>query len=241
MPKGIYKRSDSFRQNQSIRMTDKKGPLAIHFGKKHSTESREKMSKSHNGHMVSRKTKKKISLGLTGFKRPPRTKEHKEKHRLTLLGIKHPNRKKPHSFTDKHRKNLSKALIGRICTPQTREKIGMANKGENNGMYLRRKNKNPNWKGGITPINIKIRTSPAYREWQNNCLKRDNFTDQKTGIRGGKLVVHHIYNFSSHSELRFDVKNGITLSEKSHKEFHKKYGIRNNTREQLEKFLGKIS
>ena len=31
--------------------------------------------------------------------------------------------------------------------------------------------------------------------------------------------------------------NGITLSEKTHKEFHKKYCKKNNTREQLDEFI----
>jgi len=36
---------------------------------------------------------------------------------------------------------------------------------------------------------------------------------------------------------RFAIDNGITLSKKSHKEFHDKYGQENNTREQLIQFL----
>jgi len=33
------------------------------------------------------------------------------------------------------------------------------------------------------------------------------------------------------------LRNGITLSKKAHNEFHKKYGKRNNTPEQLNEFL----
>jgi len=40
------------------------------------------------------------------------------------------------------------------------------------------------------------------------------------------------------SKARID--NGITLSEKAHREFHKKYGIKNNTNEQLEEFLARL-
>jgi len=37
--------------------------------------------------------------------------------------------------------------------------------------------------------------------------------------------------------LRFAIDNGITLSEQSHKEFHKIYGKENNTKKQLKEFL----
>lgn len=97
--------------------------------------------------------------------------------------------------------------------------------------------KSPNWKGGITPENVKVRNSIEYKLWLNSVFARDSFTCQKTGTRGGNLVAHHILNFASHPELRFAIDNGVTLSEKSHKEFHRKYGIKNNTAEQLEEFL----
>lgn len=95
------------------------------------------------------------------------------------------------------------------------------------------------WKGGITPINLKIRTSLEYKLWRKSCFERDNFICQKTGISGGNLQVHHINNFADFPELRFDIDNGITLSQKAHKEFHKIYGKHNNTYEQLNEFLNK--
>lgn len=99
--------------------------------------------------------------------------------------------------------------------------------------------KNPNWKGGITPENHKIRTSLEMKLWRKAVFERDNFICQKTSIVGGKLHPHHINNFADFPELRLAIDNGITLSEKSHKEFHKRYGNKNNTREQLLIFLDK--
>lgn len=96
-----------------------------------------------------------------------------------------------------------------------------------------------NWKGGITPENTKVRESNHSRKWKKYCMKRDNWTCQKNGIRGGELVVHHIKNFSEFPELRFDVDNGITLSVGAHIEFHKIYGRTNNNLEQLEEFIWK--
>jgi hypothetical protein len=72
-----------------------------------------------------------------------------------------------------------------------------------------------------------------YKFWRKMCFLRDNFTDQITGQIGGKLVVHHINNFADFPELRTSLENGVTLSEKTHKEFHKQYGKNNNTMEQL--------
>ena len=112
-------------------------------------------------------------------------------------------------------------------------------KGWNKGQSMENlKGKNHwNWKGGITPINQQIRVSLEFKLWRKSVFERDNFTCQKTGIQGGKLVAHHINNFADFPELRTSIENGITLSEKIHREFHKKYGRKNNTREQLNKFI----
>ena len=77
----------------------------------------------------------------------------------------------------------------------------------------------------------------SYKEWRNTVFTRDNFTDQKTKERGGILHPHHILNFAQYPELRFNVSNGITLSEQSHKLFHKIYGKKNNTHEQIVEFI----
>jgi len=96
-----------------------------------------------------------------------------------------------------------------------------------------------NWKGGITPENKRVRRGIEFRLWREAVFTRDNWTCQKYGIRGGKLHPHHIQNFSDHKELRFSIDNGVTLSDKAHREFHHIYGTKNNTKEQLEEFLKK--
>lgn len=100
--------------------------------------------------------------------------------------------------------------------------------------------KSGNWKGGITPINKTIRNSIDFRLWREAVFARDNWTCQKTGIRGGRLHAHHIKNFAKYPELRFAIDNGITFSKETHREFHKKYGIKNNNDEQLEEFLNNL-
>lgn len=147
---------------------------------------------------------------------------------------------------------------GHIVSEKTKEKIGKAHKGNKYNLgkscleetkrkisktLLGRKrpeisgNKNYNWKGGITPENQKIRHSIEYRFWIEGNMARDNYTCQKCKIRGGKLCVHHIQNFSETIELRTSIENGITFCKNCHKEFHHIYGIKNNNKGQLEKFL----
>lgn len=117
-------------------------------------------------------------------------------------------------------------MLGKKHTEEAKRKISESHKG----------NKAYQWKGGITPERNKIRSSIDYRLWKYAVFARDNFTCQKTGIRGGDLVAHHIQNFAQYPELRFAIDNGITLSEKAHREFHRKYGIKNNTKEQMLEF-----
>ncbi len=89
----------------------------------------------------------------------------------------------------------------------------------------------------VAKIGQFLRTQPEYLIWRKKVFIKDNFTCQKYGIIGGKLVAHHINNFAQFPELRMNVNNGITLSYKAHKEFHDKYGRKNNTKKQLMEFI----
>lgn len=68
---------------------------------------------------------------------------------------------------------------------------------------------------------LKISRSQAYdtryKEWMNSVKKRDNW---KCRIRNkdccGKLESHHILPWRDFPELRYDIKNGITLCIKHH-------------------------
>lgn len=75
---------------------------------------------------------------------------------------------------------------------------------------------NNKWKGGITPQNVKERTSKNYLEWRRNVFIRDNFTCLLCGQKSGYLQAHHKKEWANFKELRYEVSNGATLCEKCH-------------------------
>lgn len=85
--------------------------------------------------------------------------------------------------------------------------------------------------------NWQARRSAEFKEWREKVYSRDNYTCQKYGTIGGKINPHHIKNFAQYPELRFVVSNGITLSQKAHREFHRIYGIKNNNMKQLLEYI----
>jgi len=106
-------------------------------------------------------------------------------------------------------------------------------------------NKNAcNWRGGVNPLNMAIRTSKEYCEWRWGVFSRDKFTCIVCGTKkSGSFEAHHINPFSkivsemavSNTALdliRFaktysplwDISNGITLCCDCHIEEHKKGG-----------------
>lgn len=97
--------------------------------------------------------------------------------------------------------------------------------------------KHYNWKGGVTPVNHKIRQSLEMKYWRKANMEMNDFTCQKCMQIGGQLIVHHINNFADFPELRTSISNGITFCKKCHCLFHNKYGKKNNTKEQLLEFL----
>lgn len=78
--------------------------------------------------------------------------------------------------------------------------------------------KNNFWKGGITPINTRIRQSSEYKAWRVSVFTRDDYTCQFCFVRGRKLHADHIKPFASYPDLRLDINNGRTLCVDCHKQ-----------------------
>jgi hypothetical protein len=85
-----------------------------------------------------------------------------------------------------------------------------------------KKDKHWHWKGGITPLHVKLRSSSLYKIWREAVFLRDNFTCQNPNCEychskmGVMLHAHHIKPFALFPELRFDVRNGITYCAEYH-------------------------
>lgn len=102
--------------------------------------------------------------------------------------------------------------------------------------------------------------------WKTACLQNSNYTCDISGIQGKDLEVHHLINFTdlvneTFQELnlpirrsyldytpeqllqivetlqsKHDINTGVVILKKYHKQFHHIYGVKNNTKEQYEKF-----
>lgn len=74
-----------------------------------------------------------------------------------------------------------------------------------------------NWKGGVKPINQKLRASAKYNDWRKRVFKRDKWKCKICGQVGGKLEADHILSWAEYPSERFKIKNGRTLCKECHK------------------------
>ena len=86
---------------------------------------------------------------------------------------------------------------------------------------------------------LKRQTVNGYTDFIKMVLKRDDYTCSCCKKKGVALNVHHLNGYDWFIEGRVDIKNGITLCENCHKNFHSIYGRGHNTKEQYEQWIGK--
>ena len=96
---------------------------------------------------------------------------------------------------------------------------------------------NPTYSDEERELVLKQSRGGKFGVWALDVKKKDGFKcvlclDDK----GGNLNSHHLNSFGAHPSGRTDILNGICLCERCHKEFHKEYGNKVNTREQFEIF-----
>lgn len=148
------------------------------------------------GVVLSEETKEKIRNSKIGKKQ---SLESNLKRSIALKG---------RIFSEEHKKKIGEANKKRIITEESRNKVS----GE----------KCHFWKGGITPINTKIRMSLEYRKWRKAVFERDNYTCvfcKARNEKGKKVILNadHIKSFALFPLLRFSIENGRTLCLPCHK------------------------
>jgi hypothetical protein len=119
--------------------------------------------------------------------------------------------KMSHPWNEETRKILQNINLGRKHTKETRIKM--------RDSQLRRvsEGRHNSYKGGITKINQKIRTSLEYKLWRESVFIRDNYTCIWCGKNNCILNADHIKPFAYFPELRFSIDNGRTLCVDCHK------------------------
>jgi len=134
--------------------------------------------------IYSKEYRKKISTGLKGKRKPPRSKKHRKNLSEALKG---------HKVSEETRRKISQAQIGRKISEKTRRKLSEANKGPkhpNWGKHLSEdtKNKMSNTKIKQYRDNpeIKIKISNIVKKlWQNKDYIEKHCGEKNPNWKGG--------------------------------------------------------
>jgi hypothetical protein len=215
-------------------------------------ETRARMADGHRGKKATEKTRRKQSLAHKGKKMPPRTEEWRERQRLSHIGVGRPHTEETKQKLRDIRVGDKNPFYGKTHKRDTRKKMGDAqrgNKNHNYGVPLSKETRlklrqytgdaTSNWKGGISPLHMLIRAESKFWDWRTSVIERDDYRDAFTGKKiVGKIEVHHIipvnvlmkkYKLKTMDDANmccelWDINNGMTLSKKNHREYHKKWG-----------------
>jgi hypothetical protein len=129
-----------------------------------------------------------LSAARMGKHYGPFSEEHRRRISEALTGLKRPFRQMPES------ERITRSIAARKRPPPTPEQITKRSETlRTKGVYAGEKN--PNWKGGITPIVRLIRAGEAYRLWRLRVFQRDGFMCRKCES-SSNIEAHHLTPFS---------------------------------------------
>lgn len=74
-----------------------------------------------------------------------------------------------------------------------------------------------NWHGGKISERLTAMARDEYKQLRVAVFTRDNYTCQLCNVRGGKLEMDHIKEWSNYPELRYEITNCRTLCKDCHK------------------------
>ncbi len=137
--------------------------------------------------------------------------------------------KKGHKLSEEAKKKISIRMKEKRIKPPSNLGKKFPNRKKPSKITWRGEN-HGNWKGGITPLEVLIRSSFKNRQWRSDIFTRDNFTCQDCG-RKERLETHHIkplfeiikdYNIKTLEdadvcEELWNLNNGTTLCISCHK------------------------
>lgn len=180
------------------------------YGKKHSIE-----------------TRKRISLAISG-KNNPMFGKKRPQYVKDAVSKAHKNKQSPFkgkAHTEETKKMISeknkgnKYHLGKKHTTETKKLISKITR-----QRTPRGKNHPRWKGGNERC-IRAYNTIGYKAWRKDVFERDNYTCQNCGDnKGHNLIAHHIIPFKECLEiingLEFDIDNGITFCKKCHKLIH---------------------
>lgn len=163
---------------------------------------------------------------IKGFKMSPATKI-----KMSLVKRGKPSNMAGKKHSEESKEKMRKKHLGKLLSTETKKKMSEVKLGIKRGpmseahrLKLSKNHadfkgpKSPTWKGGVTPINRKIRNSLEYKIWRKAVFERDGYQCIWGGKEhGDKLNADHIKPFSLYPELRLAIDNGRTLCEACHK------------------------
>ena len=130
-----------------------------------------------------------------------------------------------------------KRLIQVMQTDKYKEKQSISKTGPKNGMFGITGENHPKWNPNRTKDQrIRERKTAVDRNWKISVIIRDGRSCAVCGDSKSKIVVHHMNSYHWDIKNRYNPDNGVVMCDSCHKDFHKKYGYRNNTEKQFHEY-----